>query len=901
MNYAFNFSGDHNQIDDNLTKNNFQDADFTLQCWIQTTKSGEILSKQTNNTSFSLHINTQGNIVFTVTEKGISRSITASNVSVIDNAWYHITSVKTEQFLYLYINDFSLALENHSESAPSNSTSEFTIGGTENQYFKGTISQVAVWNKALLVHEVARIREEENITDADGLLDIIAFIIKEEIDRMFPENLGLKVTVKIRNTSYETLHLKDAKRYPSYIPKTIDVGSEEIIELMSSSITSVIKREFCYENKSGSTTLLVRKNLNQFDTIISVVSEKDLVDDLAIKTNLPLISEAELVIGENMVVVNTRNLYNFLNGLRGHLKCDQIQTPGGNLIDEIEYNKASQVFNRRFQLKPFAIIYCESTEDVQRVYKDAIANNLPIRVRSGGHDHEAECSGTDVILLDMSRINHVEVSHDKKVARIGPGIRFKDLTPQLALNEVMIPHGTCATVGVAGFTFGGGWGPWTRKHGMNCEGLVGATVVLGNGKIVQLTTDYSDTKDLLWALKGGGGMSYGIVTELQLEVFPLPEKLIKYELEWNMYEKDNPSVIDTRKPNKHTKAIIKAWENVIINKDNIYSGDDFTNDQLIGTNLKVSGQHLDVSPTEFHPEKAIHNCVMYGYWQGTEKSLLSFVDHCFVGEAKPYELRLIGKGGQRLNYADDGLMSAWDRESFSAIKRTIKLANFDTAAKSNAEATINKNESTYDKVYTIGEVSAKNSNLDMATEIFQLSSTKKPLPPDLDAPAPHKITSRLANEGGLGDIGLNQLIRSLTSELILPDNRSLGLFNYITLGAIVGEYYDNMSEEAKKRSAFPYKDKAYTIQYQTWWNTELLQKEEEQNNKVYDRTNRALDWMQVCRDYKIKNSGGAFISFKDASIPTETYFGDSYPDLIQVKKDYSKDPLNHFRTRKTIV
>lgn len=900
MSYTLTFSGDTNLIDKDLTNNNFQNSDFTLQCWIQTESAGEILSKQTEETSFSLKVNAKGNLVFSVVADGTLRSITASNCSVLNNEWYHVTAVKTENFLELYINDLSLAFINDSEIVQTNSTSDFTIGGNQNNFFNGTISQVALWKKALLANEVSTIREEEDVTDTDDLITIIAFI-KKEIDSMFPRNLGLEVHLKIRNTSYETLTLKNAKNYPSHIPTTIPVDEEVAITLTSSSITSVIKRELCYENKSGSSTIFIRKNLNRFDTIISVVSEKDLVDDLAIKENLPLVACAELVIGENMVVVNTRNLYNFLNGLRGHLKCDQIQTPGGNLIDEIEYNKASQVFNRRFQLKPFAIVYCESTEDVQRVYKDAIANNLPIRVRSGGHDHEGECSGTDVILLDMTRINHVEVSHNKKFARIGPGIRFKDLTPQLAFNEVMIPHGTCATVGVAGFTFGGGWGPWTRKHGMNCEGLVGATVVLGNGEIVQLKTDYSDKKDLLWALKGGGGMSYGIVTELQLEVFPLPNKLIKYELEWNPYEEDNPSKIDYEKENKYTKPIIEAWQNVIINKGNAYSGEDFTNDQLIGTNLKVSGKYLEGNPDDFIPEEAIHNCIMYGYWQGTEKSLLSFVDHCFTGEAKPYELRLIGKGGQRLNYADDGLMSAWDRQSYSAIKRTIKLASYDTSAKNNTGNTINTNEATYDKVYKIGEVSAKNSNMDTATELFQLSSIKKPLPPDLDAPAPHKITCRLAYKGGLDAKGINQLISSLTSKLILPDNRSLGLFNYITLGAIVGEYYDKLSAEAKKRSAFPYKNSAYTIQYQTWWNTELLQKEEEQDNKVYNRTNRALDWMQVCRDYEIENSGGSFISFKDASIPTETYFGDNYGHLIEVKKKYSKDPKNHFRTRKTII
>ena len=900
MNHSFKFSGNSSLIHNDLTNNNFQNSDFTLQCWIQTESIGEILSKQTQETSFSLHINAKGNLVFSVVADGTLRRITASNSAVIDNEWYHVTAIKTENFLELHINDLSLTLVNHSETIDAKSTSDFIIGGNQNNFFNGTISQVVIWKKALLEHEVSTIREEEDITNSDDLITIIAFI-KKEIDSMFPKSLGLEVHLKIRNTSYETLTLKNAKNYSSDIPTTIPVDEEVIISLTSSSVTSVIKREFCYENKSGSSTILVRKNLNRFDTIISVVSEKDLVDDLAIKKNESFISTAELVIGENMVVVNTRNLYNFLNGLRGHLKCDQIQTPGGNLIDEIEYNKASQVFNRRFQLKPFAIIYCESTEDVQRVYKDAIANNLPIRVRSGGHDHEGECSGTNVILIDMSRINHVEVSHNKKFARIGPGIRFKDLTPQLALNEVMIPHGTCATVGVAGFTFGGGWGPWTRKQGMNCEGLVGVTVVIGNGEIVKLTSNNSDKKDLLWALKGGGGMSYGIVTELQLEVFPLPNKLIKFEVEWNPYEEDDPSVIEINKKNRLTKAIIKAWQNVIINEGNSYSGEDFTNDQLIGTNLKVSGKYLEGNPEEFNPEEAIHNCIMYGYWQGTEKSLLSFVNYCFTGESQPSELRLIGKGGQRLNYADDGLMSAWDRQSYSAIKRTIKLASYDTSAKNNAENTINTNEATYDKVYKIGEISAKNSGLDMATELFELLTTKKPLPPDLDAPAPHKITCRLAYKGGLTDKGLNQLISSLTSKLILPDNRSLGLFNYITLGAIVGEYYDNLSAEAKKRSAFPYKNSAYTIQYQTWWNTELLQKEKEQDNKVYNRTNRGLDWMQVCRDYEIENSGGSFISFKDASIPTKTYFGDNYEHLIKVKKDFSKDPKNHFRTRKTIL
>lgn len=897
MNHTFKFSGITNLTDNELSESNFQASDFSLQCWIQTSTSGEILSKYSNGISFSLQVNTQGNVAFSVVSEEETKTITATNVSVIDNEWYHITVIKTETFLYLYINDIDLKIENSSEELIiENQKDVFSIGGTsDTNFFNGNISQVAVWNKALLENEVAIITQKEDITGTDGLIKILN-LIKEELDAIFPKSIRLSVTLRVRNTSFETLTLKNPESFPNHIPRTIAVDEEETI-FLSSGVFSVINREFSYENRSGTTRIVIHKNLNRFNTVITTISEKDLVDDLAIKENLPLLAKAELVIGENMVVVNMRNVYNFLNGLRGHLNCDQIQTPEGNLIDQIEYNKSSQVFNRRFQLKPFAIIYCESTEDVQRVYKDAITNNLPIRVRSGGHDHEAECSGTDVILLDMSRINHVEVSHNKKYARIGPGIRFKDLTPQLAFNDVMIPHGTCATVGVAGFTFGGGWGPWTRKHGMNCEGLVGATVVLGNGDVVKLQAENSDKKDLLWALKGGGGMSYGIVTELQLKVFPLPKKLIKFELEWNPYDIHNPCILTG---NKRTKTILQAWENVIMNKVPVSEDDGFTNDQLIGTNLKVSGKHLQGDPEGFKPENEIHNCIMYGYWDGSEESLIAFVKISYA-DVLPEELRVIGKGGQRLDYADDGLMSEWDRISYSAISRSIRLENTDTFAKNDSNSTVKAHEETYDRIYKIGETVSNNSEMDTIPSLFQLSSTKKPLPPDLDAPAPHKITSRLAANGGLGDIGANQLISSLTSKLILDDNRKYGLFSYITLGAISGEYYDNMSEEAKQRSAFPYKNKAYTIQYQTWWNTELLQKEQEQDNKVYNRTNRALDWMQVCRDYEIENSGGAFISFKDASIPTKTYFDDNYDDLIKVKKDYSKDPFNHFRTRKTII
>lgn len=105
----------------------------------------------------------------------------------------------------------------------------------------------------------------------------------------------------------------------------------------------------------------------------------------------------------------------------------------------------------------------------------------------------------------------------------------------------------------------------------------------------------------------------------------------------------------------------------------------------------------------------------------------------------------------------------------------------------------------------------------------------------------------------------------------------------------------------KKQSAFPYKEKAYIIQYQAWWNAELEEKAQLHDNSVYTRINRALDWIDACRDADIPNTSGAFISYKDKTIPTAVYFAQHYAQLQRIKGAYCQDPLNHFRSRKSII
>ncbi|NRA52961.1 MAG: FAD-binding protein [Gammaproteobacteria bacterium] len=536
---------------------------------------------------------------------------------------------------------------------------------------------------------------------------------------------------------------------------------------------------------------------------------------------------------------------------------DRLLTHDNNDLSTVaglnNFQTESLVFNTRFQAQPFAIVMCQSSDEVVMTYQLATRYNLPIRVRAGGHDHEGESSGNNVILIDVSGIKDIAYCEKTNIVTLGTGYRFYELTPILAQKDRMIAHGTCATVGLAGFIQGGGWGPWTRKHGMCCEDLVGATVVLGNGDLVEVSE--TENSELLWALRGGGGMSWGIVTQLRLKTFKLPAEIHRFELEWNQpqpQETDSEYNIPLPEQQYPTIELLKAWEAVI---KSTQSRD------LVGTNLKINA--LARKPVADEVLRLHHHSVMFGYWQGSEKALREFIDLWF-SKVMPSKdnIRITAAGGRNSDDKyDHNLMGQWARNAIAQVSR------YAGAGRGN-------------------------------TSLLEGTAFK----PDYDAPAPHKITSKLVKKDGLSDAGYRQLLISLTSNLLKPENEHLGLFSYVTLGAITGQYYQKHPQGMSAIGvAFPYQQCLYTIQYQTWWNESIKNKIEFQDSDVFVDSNRAMDWISEARNIEIAGAGGAFISFKDASIATHVYFGDNYERLVGIKSKFSKDRFNHLRTRKTII
>ena len=170
------------------------------------------------------------------------------------------------------------------------------------------------------------------------------------------------------------------------------------------------------------------------------------------------------------------------------------------------------------EVRPRLVAACRSVPDVVRVMTYAKATGDRIALRGGGHCFAGR-SSTDGIVLDLSGLDGLSVGDDQ-VATIQAGARLGQVYGALHAYGRTLPAGCGSTVGITGLTLGGGIGLLGRKHGLTCDRLVGAQVVLASGSVVDC--DHDHEPDLFWALRGAGGGQFGVVTSLRFDTVPEP-------------------------------------------------------------------------------------------------------------------------------------------------------------------------------------------------------------------------------------------------------------------------------------------------------------------------------------------------------------------------------------------
>jgi FAD/FMN-containing dehydrogenase len=185
---------------------------------------------------------------------------------------------------------------------------------------------------------------------------------------------------------------------------------------------------------------------------------------------------------------------------------------------DVGYDVSRTVWNAMIDRRPAVVVHCAGVNDIKRAVDFARTHGLMTSVKGAGHNiaGSAVCEGG--LLIDLSAMRSVRVDPEARVAHVEPGATLGDFDAETQAFGLSTPLGINSTTGVAGLTLGGGFGWFSRKHGMTIDNLLAVDVITAEGRFVRASG--REHSDLFWALRGGGG-NFGIVTRFEFRLHPL--------------------------------------------------------------------------------------------------------------------------------------------------------------------------------------------------------------------------------------------------------------------------------------------------------------------------------------------------------------------------------------------
>ncbi|KAK4244339.1 hypothetical protein C7999DRAFT_17393 [Corynascus novoguineensis] len=160
----------------------------------------------------------------------------------------------------------------------------------------------------------------------------------------------------------------------------------------------------------------------------------------------------------------------------------------------------------------------KKVSDVQKVIRYASKNKVPFLATGGGHGYTWTLGELEnAIQLDLGHFQTIDINTDANTMTIGGAVRIGNVTEQLHAVGKEFPVGMCPTVGISGYTLGGGVGPLGGMYGAASDNLLSAEVVTGSGEV--LTVSAKSHPDLWYGLRGAG-FNYGVVTSMKYRIHP---------------------------------------------------------------------------------------------------------------------------------------------------------------------------------------------------------------------------------------------------------------------------------------------------------------------------------------------------------------------------------------------
>ena len=177
---------------------------------------------------------------------------------------------------------------------------------------------------------------------------------------------------------------------------------------------------------------------------------------------------------------------------------------------------------------PSYSIEAKTTRDVIRAFKFANRYNIAVTVKTTGHSFSGSSFGRDTLMIWMRNFRKfgkvsrkfTDSCNTRYAAsiKVGGGQTWAEIYDKLVGMDYNIVGGSPVISAAGGWLMGSGLSPLSRQHGLGVDNVLSFRVVQPNGCVV--TADACQNKDLFWALRGGGGGTFGVVVSTQYRLLP---------------------------------------------------------------------------------------------------------------------------------------------------------------------------------------------------------------------------------------------------------------------------------------------------------------------------------------------------------------------------------------------